>query len=93
PQRRASVVHRTAKTALGAGAAELGVATVDEALALRADGITAPVLAWLHPPGIDFGPALLADVQVAVSSLRQLDELFPGVVVRAEVLSHVVPLG
>lgn len=66
---------RVARTALAAGAAELGVATVDEALQLRADGITAPILAWLHPPGIDFGPALLADVQVAVSSLRQLDEL------------------
>ena len=50
---------QVARTALAAGAAELGVATVDEALALRADGITAPVLAWLHPPGIDFDPALL----------------------------------
>jgi alanine racemase len=66
---------RVARAALAAGAAELGVATVDEALALRADGITAPVLAWLHPPGIDFGPALLADVEIAVSSVRQLDEL------------------
>ena len=64
-----------ARAALAAGAAELGVATVDEALALRADGITAPVLAWLHPPGIDFGPALLAGVEIAVSSVRQLDEL------------------
>ncbi|WP_077090352.1 alanine racemase [Mycobacterium rhizamassiliense] len=64
-----------ARAALGAGAAELGVATVDEALELRAAGITAPVLAWLHPPGIDFGPALVSDVQVAVSSVRQLDEL------------------
>jgi alanine racemase len=34
-----------------------------------------PVLAWLHPPGIDFGPALEADVEIAVSSVRQLDEL------------------
>src|SRR6201993_4079860 len=66
---------QVARTALAAGAAELGVATVDEALALRADGITAPILAWLHPPGIDFGPALLAGVEVAVSSERQLDEL------------------
>ncbi len=40
---------QVARAALAAGAAELGVATVDEALALRADGITAPVLAWLHP--------------------------------------------
>jgi len=68
-----------ARAALAAGAAELGVATVDEALALRADGITAPVLAWLHPPGIDFGPALLADVEIAVSSVRQLDELLDAV--------------
>ena len=66
---------RAARAALAAGAAELGVATVDEALALRADGITAPLLAWLHPPGMDFGPALLADVEVAVSSERQLGEL------------------
>ncbi|OBG34573.1 alanine racemase [Mycobacterium alsense] len=68
-----------ARAALAAGATELGVATVDEALALRADGITAPVLAWLHPPGIDFGPALLADVEIAVSSARQLDELLDAV--------------
>ncbi|POX91798.1 alanine racemase [Mycobacterium kansasii] len=70
---------RVAQAALAAGAAELGVATVDEALALRADGITAPVLAWLHPPGIDFGPALVADVEIAVSSTRQLDELLDAV--------------
>jgi alanine racemase len=70
---------RVARAALAAGAAELGVATVDEALALRADGITAPVLAWLHPPGIDFGPALLAGVEIAVSCVRQLDELLDAV--------------
>ena len=40
-----------ARAALAAGVAELGVATIDEALALRTDGITAPVLAWLHPAG------------------------------------------
>jgi alanine racemase len=68
-----------ARAALAAGVAELGVATVDEALALRAAGLTAPVLAWLHPPGFDFGPALLADVQIAVSSPRQLDELLAAV--------------
>jgi alanine racemase len=70
---------QVARAALAAGAAELGVATVDEALALRADGITAPVLAWLHPPGVDFGPAVLADVEIAVSSVRQLDELLDAV--------------
>lgn len=66
---------RVAQAALAAGAVELGVASVDEALALRAAGITAPVLAWLHPPGFDFGPALLADVQIVVSSVRQVAEL------------------
>lgn len=64
-----------ARAALAAGAAELGVTSVDEALALRAAGITAPVLAWLHRPGADFAAALQADVQIAVASLRQLDEL------------------
>lgn len=68
-----------ARAALAAGAAELGVTTVDEALALRAAGIAAPVLAWLHPPGIDFAPALQADVQIGVSSVRQLDELLDAV--------------
>lgn len=70
---------RVAQAALAAGAAELGVATVDEALALHADGIRAPVLAWLHPPRFDFGPALLADVQIAVSSVRQVDEVLDAV--------------
>ena len=64
---------QVARAALAAGAAELGVATLDEALALRRDGVTAPLLAWLHAPGADFAAALTADVQVAVSSARQLD--------------------
>jgi len=67
------------RAALAAGAAELGVATIDEALALRSEGISSPVLAWLHPPGADFGPALQADIQIAVSSLRQLGELLDAV--------------
>jgi alanine racemase len=67
------------RAALVAGAAELGVATIDEALALRRDGISAPVLAWLHPPGADFGPALEADIEVAVSSVRQLGEVLDAV--------------
>jgi alanine racemase len=67
------------RAALAAGAAELGVATVGEALALRRAGITAPVLAWLHPPGTDFAPAVAADIQIAVSSVRQLDDLLDAV--------------
>ncbi len=67
------------RAALAAGAAELGVATIDEAMALRSDGITAPVLAWLHAPGADFAPALQADVQIGVSSLRHLTDLLDAV--------------
>jgi alanine racemase len=70
---------QVARAAVAAGAAELGVATLDEALALRRDGITTRVLCWLHPPGTDFGPALLADVDVAVSSLRQVTDLLDAV--------------
>jgi alanine racemase len=66
---------QVARAALAAGAAEVGVATIDEALALRRDGITAPVLAWLHPPGTDFAPALRSDIQLALSSPRQLHDL------------------
>jgi len=70
---------RVSRAALAAGAAELGVATIDEALALRADGINAPILTWLHAPGTDFAPALSADVQIAVSSVRQLSALLDAV--------------
>ncbi len=62
----------SARAALAAGAAELGVATPEEALDLRAAGITAPVLCWLYPPDTDLGPVLAADVQVGVSSPRHL---------------------
>jgi len=41
-------------------------------LALRAGGITAPVLAWLHLPDEDFGPAIAAGVELGVSSPRHL---------------------
>lgn len=55
-----------AKAMLAAGARELGVCTLDEALELRAAGITAPVLAWLHSADSDFGPALAAGVELAI---------------------------
>jgi alanine racemase len=67
------------QAAIAAGASELGVATLEEALALRRDGVTAPVLCWLHTPGTDFAPALLADVQVGVSSVRQLADVVDAV--------------
>jgi alanine racemase len=67
------------QAALAAGASELGVATLDEALAVRAGGVAAPLLCWLHAPRTDFAPALAADVQLGVSSVRQLGEVLDAV--------------
>jgi alanine racemase len=64
-----------ARAVLAGGADCLGVAILDEALALRAGGVTAPVLAWLHGPGTDFGPALEADVEVSVNAGWSLAEV------------------
>ena len=71
--------EQVARAALAAGAAELGVTNITEALALRQAGIAAPVLSWLNLPGTDFAPALAADVQVAVSSVRQFDDVLDAV--------------
>lgn len=63
----------TARAALAGGADWLGVADIDEALTLRAAGIDAPVLAWLHAPEVDFAPAIAAGIDIGVSSVEQLD--------------------
>ena len=62
-----------ARAALDAGAGWLGVADVDEALALREAGIEAPVLAWLHDPDARFAPAIERDIDLGVSSVAQRD--------------------
>lgn len=64
-----------ARTALDAGATEVGVATIREALALRDGGITAPLLCWLHAPGADFAEAIEHDIEIGVSSPRQILEV------------------
>jgi alanine racemase len=61
-----------ANAALAAGASWLGVCTLDEALELRQAGITAPILSWLHLPGEVFAPAVAANVDLSVSSVRHL---------------------
>ncbi|SNT44347.1 alanine racemase [Rhodococcoides kyotonense] len=61
-----------ARTALSAGARELGVTTVQEALVLRSNGITAPILAWLHHDGTDFAPAIASNVELGLSSVEQV---------------------
>ena len=78
-----------AEAALRAGAAEIGVATVAEALALRESGITAPVIAWLHTPTTDFTAAIRGSVEVVVSSTRQLS----AVSAAADALGRTVIVG
>ncbi|WP_373876738.1 alanine racemase [Lolliginicoccus levis] len=61
-----------ARAALAAGATELGVATVQEAVELREAGISAPISCWLHAPDADFAPALAHRITIGVSSSRHL---------------------
>lgn len=64
-----------ARTALRSGATWLGVAQLAEARALRAAGIQARVLSWLHAPGLDFAPAIAADIDLGVPSVQELSEV------------------
>lgn len=57
----------------------LGVATVDEAIALRNAGDTGPLLCWLSAPGGDYRTVLAAGVDVTASSVRQLREIVSAV--------------
>jgi len=61
-----------ATAALAGGATRLGTATLEESLALRRAGITAPLVAWLHAPGRRFDDAVEANIEIGVSSMEQL---------------------
>jgi alanine racemase len=65
----------SARAALAGGASWLGVAIIDEALTLRAAGVTVPLLAWLWTPqeSASVRAALAADVDLSVSSQWALD--------------------
>ena len=57
-----------ATAALEAGASWLGVAFLEEALALRAAGITAPVLSWLAVPGEQLVAGVTADIDLSAGA-------------------------
>ncbi|MCW1250117.1 alanine racemase [Acaricomes phytoseiuli] len=57
-----------ARAAVEAGSAWLGTAHIQEALALREAGIQVPILAWLHTPATDFEAAIVAGIDIGVSS-------------------------
>jgi len=65
----------SARAALDGGASWLGVCTLDEALALRADGISAPILAWLLAPGLPLHRAVAADIDLSAASMPLLEEI------------------
>ncbi|MDP2772832.1 MAG: alanine racemase [Nocardioides sp.] len=64
-----------ARAAREAGAEWLAVATIDEALALRAAGADGRLLCWLHVPGEPYDAAIAADVDVTAYSVAELDEI------------------
>jgi alanine racemase len=64
-----------ARAARDGGADWLGVATIDEALALRAAGDTGRVLCWLTVPGEDWTAAIERGVDVTAYSVAELDEI------------------
>jgi alanine racemase len=66
---------QVARTALAHGASWLGVSFIAEALALRAAGIQAPILAFTHLPDEDVTQAVLADIDLSVSTEAQLEAI------------------
>ncbi|MCB0893940.1 MAG: alanine racemase [Nocardioides sp.] len=64
-----------ARAAREAGSEWLGVATIDEALALRAAGDTGRLLCWLTVPGDDWAAAIDADVDVTAYGVAELDAI------------------
>lgn len=64
-----------ARAAREAGADWLGVAVLDEALALREAGDEGPLLCWLAVPGEDYRPAVEHDVDVTAYTVPELDEI------------------
>ena len=66
----------SSQAALHGGAQWLGVALLSEAIEIRKAGITAPLLAWLTPPGADFESAIKKDIDLSISSIQQLQEIY-----------------
>lgn len=78
-------MHEVARAARDVDVPWLGVATPDEALALRAGGDTGSLLCWLSAPGRDWTPLVEAGVEVTASSVEQLEEICASAGARARV--------
>jgi alanine racemase len=65
----------SARAAREGGADWLGVATIDEAVALRDSGDTGRLLCWLTVPGDDWAAAMERDVDVTAYSVADLEAI------------------
>jgi len=63
------------RAALAAGADALAVADIDEALELRAAGIDAPILCWIHSVHADFELAMRANLDIGIGRPDQLEAI------------------
>ena len=61
-----------ARTSLAHGAIALGVTSVGEAIALRDEGVAAPLLSWLNPVDADFDAAVHRGVDLATPGVGHL---------------------
>ncbi len=68
-------ILQSARAARAGGAEWLGVATLDEALAVRDDGDTGRMLSWLAVPGEDYAAAIEHDIDVTAYTTTELDEI------------------
>jgi len=73
-----------AEAVLDAGAAQLGVTSVQEALELRRAGIDAPILSWQHDVTTDFSAALAARLELGVGTVGQLHRVLDVARARGE---------
>lgn len=61
------------RAVVDAGASWLGAVDINEAVALRAAGVTSPrIVTWMHSPATDWQAAFEAEIDLAVSSIEQL---------------------
>lgn len=67
-----------ARAARAGGASWLGVAFIEEALALRAAGIEARILCWMGTPGEAYADAVAADVDLSANSPWMVSEIAAG---------------
>ena len=65
----------SARAARAGGADWLGVAVLEEAVALRDAGDSGPLLTWLTVPGEDYAPAVQQGVDVTAYTMAELAEI------------------